>query len=71
MTDRPRKAIDIAIQIARGLGAAHAKGLVHRDLKPENIFLLDDGQVKILDFGLARHGDGVGSLGRDATRSPR
>ena len=50
----PRKAIDIAIQIARGLGAAHAKGLVHRDLKPENIFLLDDGQVKILDFGLAR-----------------
>jgi len=49
-----RKAMDIAIQIARGLGAAHAKGLVHRDLKPENIFLLDDGQVKILDFGLAR-----------------
>ena len=50
----PRKAVDIAIQIARGLGAAHGKGLVHRDLKPENIFLLDDGQVKILDFGLAR-----------------
>jgi hypothetical protein len=49
-----RKAVDIAVQIARGLGAAHGKGLVHRDLKPENIFLLDDGQVKILDFGLAR-----------------
>jgi eukaryotic-like serine/threonine-protein kinase len=49
-----RKAVDIAAQIARGLGAAHGKGLVHRDLKPENIFLLDDGQVKILDFGLAR-----------------
>src|SRR4030095_7080040 len=49
-----RKAIDVAIQVARGLGAAHAKGLVPRDLKPENIFLRDDGQVKILDFGLAR-----------------
>ena len=49
-----RKASEIAIQIARGLAAAHDKGLLHRDLKPENLFLLDDGQVKILDFGLAR-----------------
>jgi hypothetical protein len=49
-----RKAVDTAVQIARGLGAAHGKGIVHRDLKPENVFLLDDGQVKILDFGLAR-----------------
>ncbi len=50
-----RKAIDWAVQIAHGLAAAHDKHLVHRDLKPENIFLLADGPVKILDFGLARH----------------
>jgi len=49
-----RKAIEVGAQIARGLAAAHDKGLVHRDLKPENVFLLHDGQVKILDFGLAR-----------------
>ena len=49
-----RKAVDIAVQIAHGLAAAHDKHLVHRDLKPENVFLLEDGQVKILDFGLAR-----------------
>src|SRR5271170_4109985 len=50
-----RKAIDYAIQIARGLAAAHAKGITHRDLKPENLFLTKDGLVKILDFGLAKH----------------
>src|SRR6188768_1755298 len=54
-----RKAVEIAIQIARGLGAAHGKGLVHRDLKPDNVFLLPDGRVKILDFGLARTIDGT------------
>ena len=53
-----RKAIDIAVQIARGLGAAHARGIVHRDLKPENVFVLPDGQIKVLDFGLARSIDG-------------
>ena len=49
-----RKAIEIAVQVARGLSVAHDKAIVHRDLKPENVFILNDGRVKILDFGLAR-----------------
>jgi eukaryotic-like serine/threonine-protein kinase len=49
-----RKAIEWAVQIARALAAAHEKAIVHRDLKPENIFLLADGQVKLIDFGLAK-----------------
>ena len=53
----PAEAVAIATQIARGLGAAHARGIIHRDVKPGNIMLCADGTVRLLDFGLAKMAD--------------
>ena len=49
-----RTTLDVATQIAEGLAAAHARGVVHRDIKPENIFLTAEGRAKLLDFGIAK-----------------
>jgi eukaryotic-like serine/threonine-protein kinase len=49
-----RRALEIAIQVARGLGFAHEQGLIHRDVKPQNVILNGDGRAKVTDFGIAR-----------------
>src|SRR5215470_11198322 len=50
----PGKALDYGAQMSEGLAAIHERGMVHRDLKPDNVFVTRSGQVKILDFGLAK-----------------
>lgn len=63
----PSAIVDIGVQIADALESAHAKGIVHRDIKPANIFVNARGQVKLLDFGLAKFGSAAEVNAHDET----
>jgi len=61
----PEQAVDIALQLAKGLQAVHERNVIHRDFKPGNVLRDEQGRLKIADFGLARHGTTLSTIGGD------
>jgi serine/threonine protein kinase len=64
------RVLEISIQTADALAAAHAAGIIHRDIKPENIFIIGQGRIKLLDFGVAKRSEIAGGQKLEGSFSP-